>query len=82
MSKAGIKDHFLTANVRAEDIILGSTGIGEDATIESIEKRQGGYRGVARFADGESVVFESEDPISELERWALEILLSPTRGQN
>ena len=69
-------DDFLSEKSRAEDIILGSLGFGEEATIVSIEMTQDGYRGIARWADGETFDFESEDEPDDLERWALEVLLA------
>lgn len=71
-----MKDDFLSEKIRAEDILLGSLGIGEEAKIISIEKTKDGYKGIARWPDGEEVNFESDDEIDELQRWALKILVS------
>lgn len=59
---------------RAEDILLGSLGYGGDAAIVSIEMTPKGYRGVARWEDGESFNFECDEDIDDLQRWALKVL--------
>lgn len=70
-----MKEDFLSERNRAEDIILGSLGFGEEATVLSVSlTADGGYRGVGRWPDGETFEFESEDSPGELERWALSIL--------
>jgi hypothetical protein len=65
----------LSPRVRAEDIILGSLGFGEEARVVSIERTSDGYKGIGRWADGEEFPFESEDAMDELTEWALQILL-------
>jgi hypothetical protein len=65
----------LSPQVRAEDIILGSLGFGEEARVVSIERTPEGYKGIGRWADGEEFNFESEDEMDELMEWALQILL-------
>ena len=65
----------LSPRVRAEDIILGSLGFGEEARVVSIERTSDGYKGIGRWADGEEFPFESEDQMDELTEWALQILL-------
>jgi hypothetical protein len=65
----------LSPLVRAEDIILGSLGFGEEARIVSIERTPEGYKGIGRWADGEEFPFESDDEVDELTEWALGILL-------
>jgi len=65
----------LSPQVRAEDIILGSLGFGEEARIVSIERTPPGYKGIARWSDGEQFSFESDDEVDELTEWALTILL-------
>ena len=70
----------LSPRVRAEDIILGSLGFGEEARVVSIERTQGGYKGTGRWADGEEFPFESEDEVDELTAWALQILLGSEGG--
>lgn len=67
----------LSPQVRAEDIILGSLGFGEEARVVSIERTPEGYKGIGRWADGEEFNFESEDEMDELTEWALRILLEP-----
>jgi hypothetical protein len=59
---------------RAEDILLGSLGFGEEARLLSIEHCKDGYRGTGVWSDGETFEFESDDELSELETWALEVL--------
>lgn len=71
-----MKDDFLSEKVRAEDILLGSLGFGEEAKIISIEITPNGYKGVARWSDGEETPFENDEEIDELQRWALKILIS------
>ncbi len=68
-------EEFLREENRAEDIILGSLGFGEEARIISIEKTSSGFRGKGRFTDGEEFEFENDDALSELQLWALETLL-------
>ena len=72
----------LSPETRAEDIILGSLGFGEEARIVSIERTPSGYRGVASWPDGERFSFENDDDLSELDEWALGILLKTKRVAN
>ena len=65
----------LSPQVRAEDIILGSLGFGEEARVVSIERTSDGYKGIGRWADGEEFPFESDDEMDELTEWALGLLL-------
>jgi len=74
-------DDFLNERTRAEDIILGSLGFGEDARIVTIEAAGTGFRGMGRFADGESFEFESEDELDDLQRWALGVLVAAPGGE-
>ena len=67
---------FLKEETRAEDIILGSLGFGEEARIISIEKTAKGFCGKGSFADGESFEFENDGELDDLQRWALELLLN------
>ena len=69
-------DDFLDEKTRAEDILLGSLGFGEDAHIGHIERAGDGYRGRGCFADGEEFDFESEDELGDLEEWALSVLVT------
>lgn len=64
----------LTEQLRAEDILLGSLGYGEDARLVSIERNSSGYRGLGRFLDGEEFEFEYSDGVDELQDWALGII--------
>lgn len=75
-------DKELSPETRAEDIILGSLGFGEEARIVSIERTPQGYRGIAVWGDGEQFSFENDDELSDLDEWALDILLSVKRVQN
>lgn len=70
-----MSDEYLSERVRAEDIILGSLGYGEDAQIVSIEKVGQGFKGRGKWADGERFDFESESELDPLEIWALDILI-------
>jgi hypothetical protein len=65
----------LSPQVRAEDIILGSLGYGEEARIVSIERTPEGFKGIGRWADGEEFSFESDDEIDDLTEWALQIVM-------
>ncbi len=65
----------LSPQVRAEDIVLGSLGFGEEARVVCIERTPEGYKGIGRWSDGEEFPFESDDEIDELTEWALQILL-------
>jgi len=64
----------LSPHARAEDILLGSLGFGEEAKIVTIEKIPEGYRGVGVWPDGEQFQFENDDELDELQLWALKVL--------
>jgi hypothetical protein len=64
----------LSPETRAEDILLGSLGYGEEARVVSLERTATGYRGVGTWPDGEQFTFENDDELGELEIWALELL--------
>ena len=68
------KDDDLSPQARAEDILLGSLGFGEEATIVSLEKTDHGYRGVGVWPDGEEFQFENDDELDDLQVWALQVL--------
>ncbi len=68
-------DDFLEEKIRAEDILLGSIGFGEEARITFLERTDAGYRGRGKFADGEEFEFESDEELDALEVWALGVLL-------
>ena len=74
-------DDYLDEKVRAEDILLGALGFGEEARLVSVEPKAQGYSGIACWADGEQFEFESEDEMGELEVWALSILVEK-RGKD
>ena len=66
----------LSPETRAEDILLGSLGYGEEARVVSIERTASGYRGVGTWPDGERFTFENDDGVGELEIWALDLLVA------
>ena len=66
-----MSDDGLDEQTRAEDILLGSLGLGEDAHILKISYTEKGYSGIAIWSDGEKFEFSSEDELSDLEIWAL-----------
>jgi hypothetical protein len=68
----------LSPRVRAEDILLGSLGFGEDARVIAIERTDSGYKGIGEWPDGEQFEFENEDELEELDEWALSVLLADT----
>ena len=68
------KEDCLKERTRAEDIILGSLGFGEDASIVEIRRSDSGFVGVGRWNDGQTFEFSSEDQLSTLEEWALRVL--------
>ncbi|MCI5064608.1 hypothetical protein MRY87_02660 [bacterium] len=70
------KDDFLAERVRAEDILLGGLGFGEEATIIDVVLERDLYRGRGRWRDGTEFEFESDEEPSDLERWAIEVMLS------
>lgn len=71
----------LDEKTRAEDIILGALGLAEDAKIISIKRTKDGYTGIAAWSDGEQFPFESEDELTELDEWALSVLLKNRKQQ-
>jgi hypothetical protein len=73
----GRESDVLRPEQRAEDIILGSLGFGEEARILSIEMiSKEGFVGVGTWPDGEQFKFESDFELSELDRWALDVLIA------
>lgn len=75
-------EDFLTEKTRAEDIILGSLGFGEDARIVSIKRTNDGFIGVGKFSDGETFEFVNDDELDDLQIWALQVLLDGHRSFN
>lgn len=69
-----MNEECLDKRTRAEDIILGALGYGEEARIISIRRRPAGYEGRGEFSGGECFEFCSDGEMSELEEWALQIL--------
>ena len=72
--KESWQDDFLHERVRAEDILLGALGYGEEARIVSIIPSKNGYSGTGCWPDGERFEFSCEGELSELESWALTLL--------
>lgn len=75
MSGSPVERDILAPRQRAIDILLGSLGFAEEAELLSVERAPEGYAGVLKFSDGEQISFRSEEPLGELEEWALHILL-------
>jgi len=69
-------DSWLSERQRAEDIILGGLGFGEDVTILEIKNSTFGFKGKAMYRDGSRIDIRNDDQLSELEIWALTILSS------
>lgn len=69
-----MKDEFLSEKHRAEDILLGSLGFGEEAKIIEVKITSKGYRGIAQWKDGEKFDFECTEEVDDLQLWALNIL--------
>jgi len=68
----------LSPRIRAEDILLGALGFGEHARIVTIHGTNNGYpgyAGVGTWPDGTTFTFESEEPLTALEQWALAVLV-------
>lgn len=69
------KEDWLEEKMRAEDILLGSLGLADDAKLKWIKRTTSGFHGEAQWSDGEVFPIESEDEeLTELELWAIEIL--------
>jgi hypothetical protein len=66
----------LSPEVRAEDILLGSLGFGEEAKILTVEKTVTGYRGVGVWPDGEQFPFECAEELDSLQEWALAYIIA------
>lgn len=69
-----MKEKFLSEKQRAEDILLGSLGFGQDASIVACLSDENYFWGEGVYSDGEKFTFKSEDPITDLERWAIQVL--------
>lgn len=69
------RDDDLSPQSRAEDILLGSLGFGEEAKILSVERTPQGYRGVGVWPDGEKFKFENDDELDPLQVWALGVVI-------
>ena len=67
-------EDFLSEKIRAEDIILGSLGYGEEAKLTKLEATASGFSGKGRYQDGEEFDFCSDLELSELEKWAIKVL--------
>ena len=68
------KNDGLDELTRAHDIILGSLGIGGEAKVLEVSITKIGYAGRASWSDGEEFDFESDDELTDLESWAIEII--------
>lgn len=68
------REEILDDRTRAEDILLGSLGFGEDARIRSVRRTPSGYAGTGVFSDGEEFTFDSAEGLDELQEWALGVL--------
>ena len=66
----------LSPQTRAEDILLGSLGYGEEAKIIQVEKTTIGYRGVGAWPSGETFLFECEEELDSLQEWALAYIIA------
>jgi len=73
---ASSEKDFLTPERRAEDILLGALGFGEEARIIKVQGAEAGFSGIGEWPDGEQFAFESEEPPTELELWALSVLIA------
>lgn len=69
------KEEQQSDNERAEDILLGALGYAEEAKIVALRRTPDGFAGRGRFRDGEEFDFSSEEELTELEQWALSVLL-------
>jgi hypothetical protein len=61
--------------LRAEDILLGSLGYGEDAKLTALYHVGSALHGSVTFSDGLQDLFQLDDELTELERWAVNHLL-------
>ncbi len=69
------EDFLSDQKLRAEDILLGSLGFGEEAKLLEIRIENNRYFGKGAFPDGENFDFESEGGLSAAEIWALRVLV-------
>lgn len=67
------KEDDLSPQMRAEDILLGSLGFGQEARIVKVVQTDSGYRGVGIWPDGEEFSFENDDDLDDLQLWALKV---------
>ncbi len=68
-------DNFLDPKIRAEDILLGSLGYGEEVRIVSVSRIPNGYKGIARWPEGDEFSFEYNDTLDTQQEWALAVLV-------
>lgn len=78
-SSQSSEPEYLSEVTRAEDILLGSLGYGEGASIIAVEVTSSGYAGTAQWDDGQIFEFRSDEKLTELETWALEVFVNRCR---
>ena len=70
-----MKENCLDERTRAEDILLGALGYGEDAHIVAIKETDDGFSGFGKFSDGEEFEFKSDYDLSDIDKWALSVII-------
>ena len=48
----------------------------KEARIVSIKKEGKGFSGVGKWSDGEEFIFKSDDSLTQIELWALNVLIN------
>ena len=64
----------ITERDRAEDILLGTLGYGQDARLITVERIPNGYKGSGSWSDGEEFSFSWDDGLDDMQEWALGLL--------
>jgi hypothetical protein len=67
--------------VRAQDILLGTHGFGEEARLLELKVSDRGYSGRGMFQNGDHFEFSSDEELDELECWAVEILVANSKKE-
>ncbi|MCB0353447.1 MAG: hypothetical protein KDD64_07985 [Bdellovibrionales bacterium] len=70
-----MQDDFLSERFRAEDILLGGLGFSDEVRLVSLRRTEGGFEGTAKVDQEEPFEFSSEEELTELEEWAVDILI-------